>query len=200
MHNGHVAGAEHPVDGRFLCRIEPWEAHRIKLSKRWLPDAYKYVAKFGQAVAFGTQGIFQSLKHGAVARFVEKELDTQIDRVLHLENGAGTRHYDDHAAFVGVAYRALHLQVSDASVGRLAEEADRTPVLEVVFDVRVLRAGKFHCQLVERVVVAPSGCYGIPAHASFHLAGHLHRLGLTLEFLLFVFVLHAQQPLLLLQV
>ncbi|WP_288180303.1 phage integrase SAM-like domain-containing protein, partial [Bacteroides sp. CAG:633] len=119
---------------------------------------------------------------------------------LHVEDGARAGHDDHHACVVGIADGGLEVVIVEAAVRCLAEEADGASVLERVLDVGIFGACHFQHQLVERVVVAASGRGGKPAQATLHLACHAHGFGLAAELFLLVFVLHAQQQLLTLQV
>lgn len=200
MYDGHIAGTQYLVDGRFLRAVQPREADGIEFAEAGLQSAQQCVAKFGQAVAFGPENIVQCLEHGAVAGFVEVELHAQAVGSLHVEDGARAGHDDHHACVVGIADGGLKVVIVEAAVRCLAEEADGPSVLERVLDVGIFGACHFQHQLVERVVVAASGRSGKPAQATLHLACHAHGFGLAAELFLLVFVLHAQQQLLTLQV
>lgn len=200
VHDGHVPCAQDAVDGCLLCRVQPGQAHGVQLAEAGRDGAQEDVAQLGQAVAAGPGHVFQRLEHGAVTRLVQGKLYAQGPCVLHLEHGSRPGHDRGHAAVVGIAHRALRPEVLHLAVGRLAEEAYRPPVLEAVFGGVVFRAGKFQDELVQRVVVTAAGGDGVPAQAALHVPGHAHGFGLAAELFFLVFVLHAQQHLLALQV
>ena len=198
--DGDIAGAQHLVDGALLRGVQPGEADGVEFAESCLGGAQQDVAQLGETVAFGAQYVFQRLEHGAVGGLIEVELHAQVVGCLHFEGGSGAGHHDYHPGLVGIADGGGEVHVGDFPVSRLAEEADGTTELEAVLDVGVLGAGDFQHQLVQRVVVGASRCGGIPAESALHLAGDTHVLGLPPELLFFVFILHAQQELLALEV
>ena len=198
--DGHVACTQHLVDGRLLRGVQPGEADGIEFSEAGFQGAQQCIAQFGQAIAFGAEHVGQCFEHRAVAGLVEVELHTQPVGRLNIYNSPSARHYYHHAGLVGITDASLEVVVVEASVCCLSEEADGASILEVVFDVGIFGAGHLQHQLVQRVVVTASGGDGEPAHAALHLACHAHGFRLPAELFLLVFVLHAQQQLLLLEV
>ena len=198
--DGHVAGAEHAVDGGLLRGVEPRQAHGVELAEAGLLCAQQQVAQLGQAVATGAGHVGQGFEHGAVGGLVEEQLHTHGVGALHVEHGVHAGHDEDHARVVGVGHGGLEGVVGYLPVGRLAEEYDGAAELEAVLDVRVARALDLQHQLVERVVVVAPHADGPPAQATLHLACHAHRLGLPPELGLLVLILHAQEQLLALDV
>ena len=200
MHHCHIFGTEYFVYGCFLCGVQPWEARGIELAEPRFGAAQDDVFQLGKSVVLGFQHICQSLEHGLVTRLVEIQLHTQILGLLHIHHGIAAWHYHHHASLVGIAYRTEEGVIRKVARLALFEKADGLTIFEKMFYVRVFAAGNLYYQLIQRIVETASCLAGKPAHATFHLASHTHGFGLPLKLLLLIFILHAEQELLALQV
>ena len=194
--NGHILGQQHLIHGLLLCGVEPGEGQGLEHIFLRLAHACEDVAKFGQTVVLGIDGIVQGMEHGAVARFVEIELDTQSLTVLHVNQGlAAWEHHHHPTGVFHAAHRAAVAEVVALAILAHAEKADRLAVFKEA-SVVVLVVGAvlyLHHQLVEGVVVAASTVDGIPAQATANAGGKAHTFGLLLVFGFLGFVFLLQQ-------
>ena len=120
-----------------MGRVQPGEAHRIEFAEPGFHRTQQCVPQFGESVAFGTKNIFQRLEHRAVGGFVEVELNAEVVGRLYIHNSSCSGHNHYHTHIVRITDGGRKIKISDLSVGRLAEKADRTSEFEIMFYIGV---------------------------------------------------------------
>ena len=206
---GHVLGSEHAADGFLLRGIEPGQL-RAGCGKLLCHGLWRSVieqfAKVCQPSRGGRGHPVEGIKHGAVARFVERQLATNgLRAVGELHQRCVVGHGEHHAVAVDIGNGGGEVEILQPGQRGgcrrrrlfLAEEHHGATVFKVVLYLLVGCAEHFHRQLVERVVVASPYLERKPRVAALHLAQQARELGELSERFLLTVVLHLkQQPLL----
>jgi len=111
VHDHHVFGTQHFVDGNFLRGVQPRETYRLEGEMSGLRCAVKNVAQFGQAaVPCGAHPV-QSFEHQAVGSLVQVELHADAAVFPQMRKGFHVRQDYRHPIAVYETYGAGEVKI-----------------------------------------------------------------------------------------
>ena len=160
----------------------------------------KNITQFCQTVVLGTYYLLQGFKHQPVTGFIEIQLHPQYLLTLQGKQSVYRRKNHHHTVFIHIIHRRYEIQVIQLTRYILCEETDRTTILKLMLNFLILPPFNLYDQLIKGIVIIPPQIQRIPAHSTFDFPSYSHQLCLLLELFLFIFVLHLQQFILMLQI
>jgi hypothetical protein len=154
---------------------------------------------------FSLDGTVEGFHHQSIRSLIEGELHPYVLRVLQSDQvsvvgddthhtvsihiGDGPREREVMESVTGI----VGITGNSGSTGYSPEEDHRSPELEVMLNILVLRAKDFNGELVQGIVITTSSLNRIPADATMNLPLAAHLLRLHTKLLLLGVVFHLQE-------
>ena len=201
MHDGYILGPQYSVDSLLLGSIQIGKVHGLKGEGLCLHALrIEEVAQIAQA-PLATNGTIECVHHQAVAGLVERELHTQVVSTLQIDDRCLIRYSHHHSVTIDIAHYTRKPEILYAVVFFIScsllciesKEHHRPPELKVMLYIRIYRSADFHCQLIERIIIAPHETQGPPRVTAFHLPPYANMLCLLSVGFLFTLILQLQQ-------